>query len=712
MLRAGLRLQDGPAAVACAARLPWDWLDEAESARCVALLAPGLFRPGWPGDFNEFRSYLGSEDLGPILEGLPPEPVAPPGCDSMADALGELHRIVRPEHLPVLCRLFLAGDEAIRSGTFDCIHTILPFTDRHREDVARFLLSNYGRPVPEPGAETAGGPGYPPLLRLLLRDLYHREFRSYDEGYWVLRWAAVETPGPEDAALLLRLLEGEEEEVGLSDTEAVVFHLALGALRDEESLAWLQGTANDEDEDPESRCLCLAALARRGVPGSAERMEPLAAESDLGWALLAGTDPPRAAAVLRARLGGSGAAAVEDALKFLEDALEGADMCGLEIPPAAFEGMEETVLGAGLDGGTLARYAVTIPGLRTRRMAQAAVEALRRAGPQPDPVEGTAGTARLPDPGETAFLEVAVPDGFRALLRDWAARDPAGCSDAVGWALGCLLLLGDPTSGPLLAPWVRENPDILLPYGVEAYGGPISLLARSPCPETDWVLRDFAAGDDREHALEALAGLAGTQGLPPWTAWRLAAGSGVQGEERSAEEDAAIRESILAGRAREALFETLDRDPMHCPGDIGLLDDPRTAKFLARRDAWRSRGLHLFLFATEQAALAGDTLAKEELQRAFRAGRYRWIDEAVEDGMTLGRDLSMIPFWIDELEGACCRSCKPDWLLDHLFDVRSYRCMRSGVRTPAALARRWWAENGPRLRWSRLANRFVAGPAD
>lgn len=712
VLRAGLRLPDGPAAIACAARLPWDWLDEPESARCVELLSPGVFRPDWPGDFNEFRSYLGSEDLGPILDVMAEDPVATLGAVPVADALGELHRIVRPEHLPALSRLFLAGNEEVRSGTFDCIHTILPFTDRHREDVARFLLSAYAPKGWEPGLEGPTGPGYPPLLRTLLRDLYRGEFRAYDEGYWTVRWAADEKPGPDDAAILLRILEGEEDLRGLSDMEAAVFHRALGSLQDGESLAFLRRTADDPEAPADDRCLCLAALALRGEPGALARMEPLAAESKPGWALLASVDPARAAAILRSRLAGPTALEADLALDFLGDSLDHSELCGIDVPPAAFAGVEEAVLGAGLDGGRLARCAVAIPGLRTRRMALAAVEALRRAGPVPDPVEGNRAPPRIPDVDESAFLEVAAPDVFRTLLREWASSDPANREAAVAWARGSLLLLGDPESGPLLARWVRGEPDVVLPKGVYEPDSAITLLARSPCPETEAVLREFAAGVDPDPALEALAGLAQMQGLPPWTASRLAGGTGIEGEDRTPGEQAAVRGAILEGRARDALFDLLERDPHLCPEDIGLLDDPRTAEFLGRRDGWRALGRNLFLFATERAAEAGDAAAEEDLRRAFRAGRYRWIDEATEDGLVPRGDLSTIPFWIDELEASCCRSYKPNWLLDLLFDFNAYRHMRSGVRTPAAMARKWWGEFGPRMRWSRIASRFEAGPAD
>ena len=74
--------------------------------------------------------------------------------------------------------------------------------------------------------------------------------------------------------------------------------------------------------------------------------------------------------------------------------------------------------------------------------------------------------------------------------------------------------------------------------------------------------------------------------------------------------------------------------------------------------------------------------------------------------MTLGEDLTTIPFWISELETNCCRGATAGVVFDDLFgiDVDHHHAV-----TAAERMRLWWARNGSNLVPSRIAGHLVPG---
>lgn len=694
VLRAGLRLPDGPAAVACAGRLEWAWIDVREAARSVAILTPTVFRVDSAANFEEFRSYLGSDELGPVLETLLPESPGAASGEFTGDGLSALHRVVRAEHFPLLCRLAVHPDEGIRDGAFDCMHTALDNTDRFREEFARVLLAHWqDRLVEGPEVPPEDGSGYPVLLREVLRHAFVERGATATVERWALRWMNDRRPGPGDVELLLAM-----EETGLLPGYAeFVLLLALGDLRDEATGALL-----DSRLDPSVRILetdlsaaALHAAVRRGRAGAMDRLLVLARENHSALVLLADLAPAAAAAILREFLLARDPEAAAAARRWAEDCLWTGETLDRPLPEGIFDGLEEAALAAGLDGGALARLGTLHPALATRRIARAAVEDLRRR--EFPAVEDGSDASLLPDPREAAFLDIAAPEEFRTLLREWAAAEDG---EQRTWARIALLRLGDPVAGPMLAAWVEEG-------GGEEEGeeSPLYLLARIPSPEVEALLRARAAKEPWDaEGLVAYAALHGFQG------WSLA---GVISDPDETLPDPALRAEfrrlVLEGRPVDALAAVLAARPDHEGGELGAVDDPRVRAHLEGLRDRRAPGKHRH--AVEQLALAGDAAAREELWSAYRAGRYRWVDEGDYDTMTLGWDLSTIPFWIGELESNCCRFYKPAWVLDNRFGIDPFDFQKS-LAIPADVLRRWWARCGGRLRRSPLAEEFVVGPAD
>lgn len=136
LLRAGLRRNDA-VATACAKRLHRKWLDVAEQGRVVELLVAALRAGDRDVDFDRLRWMVGSSDLAGILADFPP---APEGWSRRA-MLTELHRHVRAEHVPALCRLALGADAPLANAAFENLSIAIWLSDRHRELAAQTLLA-------------------------------------------------------------------------------------------------------------------------------------------------------------------------------------------------------------------------------------------------------------------------------------------------------------------------------------------------------------------------------------------------------------------------------------------------------------------------------------------------------------------------------------------------------------------------------------------
>ena len=116
-----------------------------------------------------------------------------------------------------------------------------------------------------------------------------------------------------------------------------------------------------------------------------------------------------------------------------------------------------------------------------------------------------------------------------------------------------------------------------------------------------------------------------------------------------------------------------------------------------------------------EKAAAGDAAARAEFWSAQRAARYRWLHYETDPVIhTLGRDPSVLPHWVMDLDANCCRVS--DGLASEVFEEpfgtpHLYDSERTGLGQALSDRAKTWLElMGGRFVWSPLLKRFVAEP--
>jgi hypothetical protein len=697
LLRAGLQ-GTGAAATACAKRLLESELDVPERGRVVELLVAALRAGDTDVDFKELRFMLGSSELAALLADFPP---APEGWTREA-MLIELHRQVRAEHLPALCELALGPDPPLQRAAFGNLSGAIVYTDQHRETIARTLLAlrpvttrvveetnRFGLGPPGALAPARAKSGWPDLLCRTLELVFGGSFptdsRSRGEWpQWAVRWALAVSPAAEDLPLLASLLRGDDYAARVAAVRG------LEHVPGAEAAALLRSDAASDDE--ELAPLALGVLTRRGDRGAAADLEARAGQVFDTLLILLWADPARGREVLAAQLLGDAGRAAKILTRFTWDALELKDsvdpQSGVTWDDTVYEGLATAAVDSGVAADRLARLYAALPMCRTPALRLAATRGLQRDVPQ----DRNAAETLKPF---CCLLEVEDPQALRSLLRAWMrAPDPDVASVGAEW----LLDLGDPAAAPDLIRWVagRDPEDV---------GALLPRLARSACPEVEAFLRrralDPEAGEDDARAAEVA--LAVLHGLPLWPAESVVSARLEEPDRRR------VRALVLDGRPIDALLlaaqpELAGREPTVALAGLGLVRDPRVHALLCEFRDRRELGRHTA--AVYELAIGGDRAARAEMWGGCEEGRYMWIDDAGADALTLGRDLTTIPFWIREMESNCCRFVPVNSLFRHLLGVEP-DIGPFWARTRADAARRWWARYGSRLRWSELAGRFV-----
>jgi len=651
-----LASEDDAVVLAAAKQFSWTELTNAEMDRVVPLLWRAfLADPDGDVDWEELRSMIGSRDLPRLVTSLPD--ALPRGTAGMI--AGALHRMVLAEHLPsVAAKLSSIEDPEYRNDLiWDLVGIPLLHTSRHRETIARAIL----RHVPEPGAPRWEEPmdtrwGYPPLLTAALRR-WSAGASPFDVR-WLTRWLHAERPGPKDAEVLLDLLAFETDRETSLHGAAL---RALGYLSDRKSLEYLRLKCLKELRWNDA---ALGALARRGDKGALRALR-LQVENDAGGlAVLLDVAPTTAAAALRkAVLGESDerALAALSSLRWLrEEGYEG----GYIVDPGPLAGIGDAARKASISGVRLAWIGAVLPGARTREIA---VRACRAMLDEPD------ANRLLEERDVLAFLEIGAPDLLRRFLRK-AARGRPG--DTRELAREVLLRLGDPESGDVLVEFVRgRSPE-------DRY---LNMLARSPGPEVETWLRETGS----------LGPLAVYYGLPDRLIANFAA----------APDPDRVREFIRSRRPVDAVLELLRQEPDSAIWQIGLIEDERVRKWLELRRRQRRD----YPWVTGELALMGDADAKKETWAALTMGRYRWVDEAGVEILTLSRDLSTIPHWIGQLESNCCRFNVVAQVFEELLGLPMDDYRSSPGFTAAEIVRDHWNRYGDHLVWSRITGHYVPG---
>lgn len=666
VLRAGLRLRDDAAARACAARLAWQQIDRWECGRCVDLLVEDVMRPGTEADFEEFRSYLGSVELTRYLRALPPLPwaVVPD------QAIGQVHRIALGSHLPDYVELTRHSDENVADVAWGDISLLGRWNDEHREDVIRREIENAHIPVP--GDAPPGAPGLPPMLAAWLRGTYlgpePAERKPDDDRVWneKLRWCWASTPGPRDRELLMAL--ADRCSASPFDAGGVAI-LLLGRLADPESAECLRRLAVDDEEE-----VAIWALARRGDAAMIERTAAQAiAGEQFALAALMEADPVRARRVVEDALLGHDDAAADEILDALEEfAVPGSwwEPLGFDWRRTSFDGFERKAIEAAPPVMRLARIGVTVPGCRTRALAESVATRLGPGDLVDDRVVG-------------GFLETAAPDAFLTALRKIRKAGGDDAALATEW----LVAMGDPDTAAAV---------------VEAPGETewtLTDLARSRAPDVvaylEKRIREERTAEEGV-STELVAALAVARGLPEDASPAFSL--------RETPLPPAAVDAVLDGRPVESLAAVLAAEPDEAHGAVGAVDDPRVRAYLARLRERRDLGLSWY--ATGQLAVLGDAAARAEFWGAMQDGRYRIIDESEAFERTLGWDIAAtMPFWIDQLRSQCCRivTGMSGDIVEDVLGVRDG--FQSPYRTPYRRARDLWESAGGRFVRSRILTR-------
>lgn len=385
----------------------------------------------------------------------------------------------------------------------------------------------------------------------------------------------------------------------------------------------------------------------------------------MALAIFFDVSPDSAALALRTRILGADEDAATRSIRLLADIRPAGDYDqDVTWDDRWFAGIADAALRGKFSGERLARIGTYVPGCRARRLAVLAAGLLRESPPSGD---------FLMDLDVAAFLELGAASLHLEMLRRAAVAEDA---ETRRWACVQLLFLQD-----------RESTGLLIGFcGTEdiVESGSL-LLAEIGGPAVERFLVE--SEDD--------AGLAVFHGLPR--------AAGPLFLEDGATSDP-LRRLIRQGKPVEALLLALRREQgwVYLPGRVV---DQRMRKWLVERRARRED----VPWATQQLMLMGDAEARNETWAALSAGRYRWVDEAPTEVLTLDHDLSTIPHWIDDLESNCCRVNVVACIFDDLFgldldDVRNSACV-----TMAEVARRFWVRHGNDLVWSRVANRWVPG---
>jgi hypothetical protein len=296
----------------------------------------------------------------------------------------------------------------------------------------------------------------------------------------------------------------------------------------------------------------------------------------------------------------------------------------------------------------LVATAALVPGCRTRRLADAAFAALQRV-----PASWLEG---LPEEDvATAFLWSADPQRTLDLLRRWARDDDSATRD---FACRRLLRAADVASAPLIADW----------------------LARGGAKDVDpW---------DVPAALRVPA-LQKALGIDAWP-------GALSIDSESTETD---QRMVLAAEP-EACWDNYDY--------------PREQWIRAELDRrWNDRGVASTPYVLMQLALWPDEAARRELWSIYRTGRYRWVvwrGDAYD--LTLGRDLSTLPHWIDALESNCCViSGRVEGAFEEWFGIGWIYGSTQGIgQPPSERVLDWFALYGGDLVFCPMLGRFVARP--
>lgn len=683
LLRCGSWSDDAQVAYGAASLLRERALDIAGIDRWLEVVRPHVFDEHTLWDWDTFKHIVSTDDIAKLL-------VDPPsfGAEIRFHFISDLHRSLRPEHMPALLQLTRHADPFVRKDARRWLDVLSVYTDRHREVVATALLewpgpggdemadpddrSRLAPYVPRQYTLPAPRPGWSPLLRASLqRAFLEGEGKSPPFGSFLMRWAEAEPPAVEDRLLLRALLDSPHLEGIWTALRGIA---RVGA--DPWLLRVLQ--APPEAAPPE---LVLAArgdvAALRALAAKDAAALSVALEFDFDGVWL-----PWIAEAFGADAT-AGLAAIERLVEASEPVSAPYRRCA-QLTSRLRQAI--ACFGKQLDFARLHRLVVAFPAARSPELLDLYWAALR---PQ-----------NLAQADASVF-EALYP--LRTRLRQWAHLPEPEC-DA---AKDLLLQLGDGELGAELVPyWQQHHQDDPL------------LLARCSASAAvrEHLDRQLAAatlpaeGEPHADWFAALAAAAAAHGLPRLVAasWAQSLAQDIEPAQLRQRFDG-WRQQVLAGDPVAAMLDSLGgahgRDRWFW--NLGLTGDDRVLEHLRRLRQQPQDDLQGLI---GELALAGDRSSWRELGEMRARHLYGWFDDATDDVRTLGRSLELMPYLIGECETICCRRNGAGTAIEHLTGLDVHDQSERALTTQHDYVLGWWQQVGEHLAFSELAQRFVVQP--
>jgi len=687
LLRFGLA-HDDERVVFGATVLMGEQLPVPELRHAASVVIPRLADADCPVTWDQARQLIGSVDFAAVAAVVPKMPE-----QEASWFLGHLHRMVRPDAIPVLCELARSTEGAVRRQAFADAVLTAEYSDQHVPLLVATWLDFVGR---QRDAEPAG-PGLPGVLAAALRAHLERpELPPPPEGELdrrlpglpvvpCARWLVASTPGAADVMLLRQLLASPEEPLRHASA------WALGAVDSEAARAVLQGEPPADD-----RPVCwTAARARAGDPAALERL--LAGDDDaLAFGLALASQERRRA--FCARLLTLPFEQAQPIVSTLGEWSRGEIYLSFADPPYddRYLGDLEPLVAASsrVDARLLRLLIRSVPACQTGRLADVALALPVDDLFTPSLSEwGQDFDTGLPLMGRGdvwAFLEVTRPEAFSRRLREGLDSTVEAVRDRCA---GFLIRLGDPERLDRLAAWIDARDDAEDEW---------VHLARDVGADVVQVLRSrLLTEQDPRRQVGLMRGLAVALGMP----FEFAMGSWNLGEDQI--ED--VRAALLAGDAAAAFLRS---QPAFQPWSSGLLANwqvPAVRSFLReQRDARDVHAQDAYLFDQLSALATDDHATLDRMLQAVRDGRYATHDGFSPRVAAHAKGLAMLPFWIDDLGSNCCKCVFVEEVLQNLFVRAGDAYGRSRYLEPTGpWLRRTLLPVADRLRWSRIANGYV-----
>ncbi|MEZ6037354.1 MAG: hypothetical protein R3F29_07730 [Planctomycetota bacterium] len=657
-----------------------------ELANAARIALPRLGDPDCPLAAGDTSPMIGSGDFEAAA-------LAVPKMEELDASwfLGALHRMVRPDAVPPLCRLALASEGAVRRGAFSDAELCVQYSREHEQLLVATWLQLVGRES-EPD-----GDGLPGLLAAALRvalelpeepapaegELDRRQ--SSFPAIVCARWLWSSRAAAKDLPLLQSWVRSAHWPL------RNVAAWSIGGVPGDEAARILRGP----DCDELSPAVVLGARARHG-------------DQDALAQLLDSVDEGLAFGLALA----SPAQRSEWAARFTQLPLERA----LEVVAALSTWASPDWFGEFPTPPYDDRFvAALVPAVTTApdvdvRLLRALTDALPcfETGAVADALlahpadvlfvdaeddQGMTSQHGVGHRGVWAFLEVTRPAALRERLREGLRGESPELRDLCAHML---LRIGDQESLESLVAWIDACDD----DPAEAW----LQLAALGTSDVQAVLRLRLTAEARAPERAELA-----------RALAVALGAPREVAELLPDDDeprlAVLCDALLAGDVDAFLLGmTAAPIPLEVLAALGAWSDPavRTAA-RARIEADAEDAQQLLALDRRWSFEAGDRAATRCYLQPLRDGRYATHAYSIITLAARVDDLSMLSFWIDQLATNCCKVAELEEVFLRWFGSPNPGAFDHAKRLePAAVGlRRRLLPVVERLRWSRIAGAYV-----